>query len=133
MITEKQFNNNLDNWITRTDDYFNKPLNNKEQKEQDNYMLKKMFNTLEETLKYQFKIYLKTFQKDKRDFIKCCEICLNDDKTQIHLYFKNLLTNRKSKKFIEIEKEFIPFLYSFEKEKVYKIIEEILNKIEVIK
>ena len=104
------------------------------EKDYNDFRFKEMLNNLEKDLKYKFKIFLKTFQKDKRDFLKCCEICLNNEnKTDICLYFRNLKTNRKSKKFIEIEKEFIPFLYSFKKDKIYKILEDILNKIEGLK
>jgi len=92
-----------------------------------------LLREFEQDLKYKIEVFLKTFSKIKRESIICNEIILSSDKDYIHLSFFNLVSHRKSQKFIEIDNKFIPFLYSYEKDKTYKIIENTLNKIKVLK
>jgi len=100
-----------------------------EEKEYGAYKEKEELSNLEESIKYKISLFLKTIRKDYREFIKCNDICLSGDKDFIHLYFMNIKTNRKLRKFIEIDKRFIPFLYSYEKEKTYSILDKIIDNI----
>ena len=108
-------------------------LKAEEETDFSSFMEEELKKNFEKDLNEDYKALIKTFKEDKRGFIKCCDICLSGDKDFIHLYFINTLTNRKSKKFIEIREDYLNYLFSFDKKTIYAFIEDRLNLIEIEK
>lgn len=81
-----------------------------------------------EDLEHKHKLFLKTFNRFSKPYIKPYRIYIDKNKTFIQIRFINVMTNRTTSKYIEVDEMFLSVLFFFDDDKIKDILNLIVSR-----